>query len=269
MKNPRRGRRQIEERGNRISRPPHAPTLKIEGEREEEGDRRGLKKLAEADGARDGHHHEQVHVGAKPPRRGPGLGRDKPDAKKNRDGEDPCFRHGHRRLAMPRKESERATHSGLDDMVEESRRPEAAAQHGEQLLARQMGGLVFRRVFGVPRFGAHAGACDQLRDFVVRQLPGTVEDRHPSVDDVEGNMHGTANLRPHDPVEDRHFLGAVQTGDLEMSSAGRRGGRQSDVCAGFAAAATRRFAVAHVFRFVGVVLFGTVAFGRHTDLGIR
>jgi hypothetical protein len=68
---------------------------------------------------------------------------------------------------MPRKETERAAHAGLDNVEKESRCPEAAAQQGKALLTCQMRRLVLCCVVGIPWLRAHAGRRDHLRDFVV------------------------------------------------------------------------------------------------------
>ena len=78
-----------------------------------------------------------------------------------------------------------------------------------------MGGPVFRRVIGVPWLGAHARACDQLRDLVIRNPFGAVENGHAPIDDVEREMLRPANFRPDHPVQDRDLLGTIEARDLK------------------------------------------------------
>ncbi|WP_290899586.1 hypothetical protein, partial [Hoeflea sp.] len=103
---------------------------------------------------------------------------------------------------MPRKEPERATHAGFDDVEKETRRPEAAAQRGKALLTCQMRGLILCCVVGVPRFCAHAGTRDQLRNLVVRNSDCGIQNRHPTIDDIERQMLSPADFWTDHPIQD-------------------------------------------------------------------
>ena len=161
---------------------------------------------------------------------------------------------------MARKEPERAAHAGLDNVKKESRRPEAAAQRGKALLTCQMRRLVLCCVVGIPWLGAHAGRCDQLRDFVVWYPLGAIEDGHSPVDHVECQVFGSAHFRPDNPVQDRHLFGAIEPGDLKAPSARRRWRRGRDVLAGVATGVASWVRMLLITRMAVIV---AVAVGRH------
>jgi len=161
---------------------------------------------------------------------------------------------------VPREEAERPAHTGLDDVPEKTRRPEAAAECRKQPLSCKMGRLVDRRVLGIPRLRGHAGARDQFRNFVVRYILCAVENGHPPVDHVEREMLGPADLRADYLIQDRDLLGAIEAGHLKTAPAGWGGRRRCDVAARCGATAATAAACLGVF---GVIVIVGVGVGRH------
>ena len=72
--------------------------------------------------------------------------------------------------------------------------------------------------FSFPQTAAHTGGADQLDDPVVGHLLGAVENGHPAVHHIKGQMFGAANRRAEHLVQDRHLFGTIQPVDAKTAA---------------------------------------------------
>ena len=210
--------REIEQGRDGVPGASHAPAFQKQRQGEQEGDRGALEQLPDRHRSDDGDDHEQVHVGHQRASREPSLGSDEAHAK--RDG---------RKIEKARDPLDRVAAASVHDVhrcddlarAEELRQQasdeEGAAQGGEPLLRPKPRA----RVRAVPRArapGRHAGRVDGGDHVRVGDRFGLVEDRHAAVQDVECQAVRPANQRADDPLEDRHFLRAIEPGHVERAS---------------------------------------------------
>ena len=192
--------------------PADAPGLERQREREEERDRAGLEPLADADRAGDRDRHQQIHVGAQPPQRQPGLGKDRKESGGDTGSVEEAHEERNRLLAaQPFAAEGRAEVAGKESVAEEAARDRRAGEDGQeqpspaQTVARATADLAV----GPPRLGRETRPAHPFQDGGVGDPMRLGVDRHPAAQQVEAEPCFAADDRTELAPQCRDLLCAI------------------------------------------------------------
>ncbi len=211
-------RYEVEELGDGVPCPADAPGLERQREREEKGHGAGLEPLPDGDRAGDGDGHQEIHVGAQPPQRQPGLRQDRDDSGRDTDGIEETGEERDRQLAAQSFAAEgRAEVAGEERVAEEAGSRRHAGEDGQEQASppQALAGAAALFALGPPGFGHEPRPAHPIQNGGVGDPSCLRVDRHPAAQQVEAQPRLAADDRPELAPQRSDLLGTIQAGDAE------------------------------------------------------